>query len=48
MNIVCTQCVPCSEVPLYVNVYIGKKRPEEDLKDLDKKNKITRDMVSQG
>ena len=29
-----------------ININIlGKKRPEEDIKELDAKNKITRDMV---
>ena len=31
---------------LYLLVLTEKCRPEEDLKDLDAKNKITRDMVS--
>ncbi len=32
-------------VEAYFKQHPEKKRPEEDLKELDEKNKITRDMV---
>ena len=40
----CFQCI--RHTCLCLLVVTEKRRPEEDIKDLDAKNKITRDMVS--